>query len=126
MTKKIIKEVKNLTIEEVVEICKKQERCFGCPLALKVCITGDLAQINLDEKVEIKVDINQDNTTEKYKSKTEGRVMNKELTPLQALKEILALYNEWLAHQKSDFEFFTLLNGIVCKYELLNEGGVVK
>ena len=73
MTKTITKEVKNLTIEEVVEICKKQERCFGCPLALKVCITGDLAQINLDEKVEIQVDVSQADTTEKYKSKIERR-----------------------------------------------------
>ena len=34
----------------------------------------------------------------------------------KALKEIIALYTEWVAHQKSDFEFFTLLNEIVCKY----------
>ena len=35
-----------------------------------------------------------------------------------ALKEIIALYNEWLAHEKSDFEFFTLFNDIVWKYDL--------
>ena len=37
---------------------------------------------------------------------------------LKALEEIIVLHNEWLAHQKSDFEFFTLFNEIVCKYEL--------
>jgi hypothetical protein len=36
----------------------------------------------------------------------------------KTLKEIITLHNEWLAHQKSDFEFFTLLNEIVCKYDL--------
>ena len=40
---------------------------------------------------------------------------------LKALEEIIVLHNEWLAHQKSDFEFFTLFNEIVCKYELLKE-----
>lgn len=36
----------------------------------------------------------------------------------KALKEIIALYKEWLGRQKSDFEFFTLFNDIVWKYDL--------
>lgn len=40
---------------------------------------------------------------------------------VKALKEIITLYRDWLANQKSDFEFFTLLNEIVCKYELSKE-----
>lgn len=36
----------------------------------------------------------------------------------KALKEIIALHNDWLAYQKSDYEFFTLLNDIICKYDL--------
>lgn len=44
----------------------------------------------------------------------------KNACPLEykALKEIITLYNDWLANQKSDFEFFTLFNEIVCKYAL--------
>ena len=83
--------------------------------------------------------------------------MNKELTPLQALKqfrnsqyqgvnvyadelldiietelknaeknkkvlkEIMDIYGEWLGYRKNDFEFFTLLQEIVCKNELSEE-----
>lgn len=37
----------------------------------------------------------------------------------KTLKEILALYSDWLGDNKlSDFAFFTLLNDIVCKYDL--------
>ena len=36
----------------------------------------------------------------------------------KVLKEIIDLYREWLGYRKSDFEFFTLLNEIVCKNEM--------
>lgn len=39
----------------------------------------------------------------------------------KVLKEILALYKEWLGYRKSDFEFFTLLQEIVCKHEFSME-----
>lgn len=73
MTKTIIKEIKTLTVEEVVNICKAHEHCYGCPLCNGLCICTQLDKIDLDAKVEIQVDIAQDNTTEKYKSKTERR-----------------------------------------------------
>ena len=40
---------------------------------------------------------------------------------LKALNEILILYNKWLGNEISDFEFFTLLNEITTKYDLLKE-----
>lgn len=40
---------------------------------------------------------------------------------LKALDEILALYDKWLGNEMSDFEFFTLLNEIAHKYDLLKE-----
>ena len=40
---------------------------------------------------------------------------------LKALNEIVALYDKWLGNEMSDFEFFTLLNDIKCKYGLENE-----
>lgn len=40
---------------------------------------------------------------------------------LKALNEILVLYDKWLGHEISDFEFFTLLNEIINKYDLLKK-----
>lgn len=37
---------------------------------------------------------------------------------LKALNEIIALHDIWLGYKISDFEFFTLLNEIVSKYDL--------
>ena len=39
----------------------------------------------------------------------------------KVLKEIIDVYGEWLGYRKNDFEFFTLLQEIVCKNELLKE-----
>ena len=40
---------------------------------------------------------------------------------LKALNEILVLYDKWLGNEISDFEFFTQLNEITYKYNLLKE-----
>ena len=39
----------------------------------------------------------------------------------KVLKEIIDVYGEWLGYRKNDFEFFTLLQEIVCKNELSEE-----
>lgn len=46
------------------------------------------------------------------------KAINEQNEKLKALNEILALYDRWLAWEISDFEFFTLLNEIVSKYDL--------
>lgn len=40
---------------------------------------------------------------------------------LKALNTILTLYGRWLGHKISDFEFFTILNNTLDKYDLLKE-----
>ncbi len=38
---------------------------------------------------------------------------------LKAANEIVDLYNKWIGYEISDFEFFTLLNDILHKYDLI-------
>ena len=40
---------------------------------------------------------------------------------LKALNEICALYSKWLGYKIGDYEFFTLLNDILDKYDLLKD-----
>ena len=48
------KKIKDLTVAEVVKICKSQKTCYGCPLANTFCVFGTPQQIKLRRKVEIK------------------------------------------------------------------------
>lgn len=47
------------------------------------------------------------------------KLLSLEIEKNRALNEILALYDKWLGNEMSDFEFFTLLNEITHKYDLL-------
>lgn len=49
----------------------------------------------------------------------EGMPINIIEKELKALNEILSLYGKWLGYEISDFEFFTLLNDTLDKYDLL-------
>ena len=48
------RKIKDLTVGEVVKVCKNQKTCYKCPLANTFCVFGTPESIKLRKKVVIK------------------------------------------------------------------------